>query len=76
MSRFGRFLKTAAKWGGILALIYIGSLFLTGLDFETRTGWLLFGLVMAISYVDGSLKDRISMLEYRVDELSRRLNGY
>lgn len=76
MKKFGRFVGNTAKWIGILAAVYLGSLFLSGLDFETRIGWFLAGLAMSIAYVDGSLKDRISMLEYRVDELNRRLNEH
>lgn len=76
MRRTGRFLKSAAKWLGILAAIYLGSTFLTELPFESRMGWFLGGLAMAIAYVDGSLKERIANLEYQVSELNRRLNGY
>lgn len=70
-----RFLKTAGKWALILGALYIGSLFISGLDFETRIGWFIFGLAMAIGYVDGSQKDRMAALEYRVKELEYRLDG-
>lgn len=76
MKRLGGFLKSAAKWGGILLLGLIGWNYLTGLDFESRMGWIIFAFAMALAYVDGSLKDRIRNLEYRVDQLNKQLNGH
>jgi len=71
-----RFIKTAAKWAGILLLLGVGGAYLGELDFQTRTGWFIGGLALGLAYVDGSLKDRISMLEARVDQLNRQLNGF
>lgn len=70
-----RFLKSALKWGVILAGIYAGSLLVSGMDFESRTGWFFFGIALAVAYVDGSLKDRISSLEYKIEQMDRQLNG-
>ena len=76
MKRVGSAIKLVGKWAIILGAIYAGMTLLSGLDFETRIGWFLTALAMAIAYVDGTQKDRIATLEYRVDELSRRINGY
>ena len=70
-----RYFKLVGKWTGILALLYIAFVALPGVDFQTRIGWFIAGLAMAIAYVDGSLKDRISNLEHQIDELNRRWNG-
>lgn len=69
------FLKTAGKWTAILGCIYIASLLFSGLDFETRTGWIIFGLAMAVAYVDGTQKDRMAALEARIAELEYQLRG-
>jgi len=76
MKRAWSFTKSIGKWLLILAAIYIGSTLISGVDFETRMGWFLAALALAIAYVDGTQKERISTLEYRVDELVRRINGY
>lgn len=75
MAKIGSFLKLALKWGAILAGFYIVATLFSGLDFESRTGWILFGLAMGIAYVDGSHKDRIADLEFRVRSMERRLFG-
>jgi hypothetical protein len=75
MNKFGRFLKLSLKWLTIGAAIYVGTNLFNGLDFEARTGWLLFPLAMAIAYVDSTQKDRISNLEYRIEALEHRQNG-
>lgn len=69
------FLKSAGKLAAILGGFYIVSLVLSGLDFETRVGWLLFGLGMAVAYVDGTQKDRMAALEARISELEYQLRG-
>ena len=76
MHRLGRFLKLSLKWLAIAVAIYVGANFFNGLDFEARTGWFLFGLAMAIAYVDGTQKDRISDLEIRISRLERRQSGF
>jgi hypothetical protein len=38
-------------------------------------GWFLGALAMAIAYVDGTQKDRIASLEFRVGELTRCIGG-
>ena len=75
MKALWSFTKLAAKWALILGVIYSGSTMFSGLDFETRIGWFLAGLAMAIAYVDGSHKDRIASLEYRVDQMARRIGN-
>lgn len=70
-----RLLKTACKWASILGVIYAGSLILSGLAFETRIVWYLVGLGLSIAYMDGTQKDRISDLQFRISELERQLNG-
>jgi hypothetical protein len=76
MKQIRSVIKLVSKWAIILGAIYIGMTLLSGLDFEARMGWFLAALAMAIAYVDGTQKERIATLEYRVDELSRRINGY
>lgn len=76
MQKIGRFFKSALKWGAILGGIYLVATLFQGFDFETRAGWFLFGLSMAVAYVDGSHKDRIAALEWRIEELERELLGY
>jgi hypothetical protein len=76
MKQIGSVIKLVGKWSIILGAIYIGTTLFSGLDFETRTGWFLGALAMAIAYVDGTQKDRIASLEFRVDELTRRIGGY
>lgn len=75
MKSFWSFLKQAGKWALILGAIYIVTTLFSGFDFETRVGWLLAALGMAIAYVDGTQKDRIANLEYRINELSRRIDN-
>ena len=75
MGKIGRFFKFAAKWAAIAVAIYVASTLFSGLDFETRLFLMLFGLGMAIAYVDGKQKDRIANLEYRVREIERRQTG-
>jgi hypothetical protein len=70
-----RFLKSAGKWLLILGGVWLVTLYLSGVDFETRTGWYLFALAMGIAYLDGTQKDKIAALEYRIKELERRLDG-
>jgi hypothetical protein len=70
------FLKAALKWAFIIGAAIVGTTLLQGVAFETRMIVFLVGLGMAIAYVDGSHKDRISMLEYRIDELEQKLLGY
>jgi hypothetical protein len=74
MNKFGRFLKLSLKWLAISVAIYIGANLFNGLPFEARTGWVLFPLSMAFAYVDGTQKDRISNLEYRIETLEHRQN--
>jgi len=70
------FFKSALKWGSFCLCAYLIGVFLSDLPFESRIGWYLAGLAMAIAYVESSHKDRIADLEYRVDELNRRVRGY
>lgn len=70
------FLKGTLKWGGLLLAAYVGGQLLDGISSETKLFWIVAGLALAVAYVDGSLKDRISDLEYRVNDLSRRLSRY
>lgn len=76
MKRVGSIIKLVGKWSIILGAIYIGATMFSGFDFETRTGWFIGALAMAIAYLDGTQKDRIASLEFRVDELTRRFEGY
>lgn len=76
MKKIWSVVKLVGKWSLILSAIYVGTTFFSDLDFETRTGWFLGALALAIAYVDGTQKDRIASLEFRVDELSRRIGGY
>ncbi|MDB6148179.1 MAG: hypothetical protein JWO45_1843 [Spartobacteria bacterium] len=74
MKQVWSIVKLAAKWSIILGAIYVATTFFSGLDFESRTGLFLAALAMAIAYVDGNQKDRIANLEFRVDELTRRID--
>lgn len=76
LARFWSFLKSAGKWTAILGAIYVASLIFNGLDFENRIGWLIFGIAMAVAYLDGRQKDRISDLENRIAELEYRLSRW
>ena len=65
-------IKLIGKWGAILGAIYIGTTMLSDLDFETRVGWFLGALALAVAYVDGTQKDRIADLEFRIAALEHR----
>jgi hypothetical protein len=54
--------KLTVKWAMIHGGIFGGASFSSGLDFETRAGWMLFALDMRVAYVDGALKNRIRAL--------------
>ena len=69
------FLKSLAKWSAIFLAVYVGSNLFFGLELETRFGLLIGGLGLAIAYVDGTQKDRISNLELRISRLERRESG-
>lgn len=70
-----RYLKSALKWGGIFGGLYVFAQLFSGLDFETRTGWLIFGLGMVVAYADGTAKDRATDLETRIERLERQIYG-
>jgi hypothetical protein len=76
MKRIGRVFWILGKWSLILGAIYIGTTLFNDMNFESRTGWFLSALAMAIAYVDGTQKERIANLEFRVQELARRIDGY
>lgn len=73
MKGIKNFLKFTAKWTAIAVAIYVASTLFSGLDFETRLFLMLFGLGMAIAYVNGRQKDRISDLEMRISCLERQM---
>lgn len=70
------FLKTAGKWTLIMVGFALLASWLGDLPFESRVNLFLFGLGFAIAYTEGSLRDRIKSLEYRVDEQDRRLRRH
>jgi hypothetical protein len=76
MKQVGSVIKIVGKWSIILGAIYIGTTLLSGVDRETRTGWFFGAFAMAIGYVYITQKDRITNLEFRVDELTRRMGGH
>lgn len=76
MKRIGGAFWIVFKWALILGAIYIGTTLFNDMSFESRTGWFLVALAMAIAYVDGTQKERIANLEFRVQELARRIDGY
>lgn len=67
------FLKSLAKWSAIFLALYVGSNIFSGLELETRVGVLLGVLGLAIAYVDGTQKGRISDLELRISRLERNI---
>lgn len=69
------FLKAAGKWTLIMGCFAILGSWIGDLPFESRTNLFLMGLAFAIAYTEGTLKERIATLEYRVDEHRDRLNG-
>lgn len=69
------YVKGAAKWLGIAAGFYVIGLLLADVTFETKVFLMFAGLAMAVAYLDGTFKDRIADLEYKVDRLRRQLNG-
>lgn len=74
--RVRRFFRGLGKWTLILGGLWVFGTWMNSLEPESRIWAILWVMGMAIAYLDGSHKDRIQQLEWRVDDLSRRLNGY
>src|SRR5690606_11779921 len=54
---------------GALAVVW----FFDGAEWR-KTDWLFIALGLAISYLDGTAKDKYAEYEYRLDDLERRLS--
>lgn len=65
----------ALKWTAIFGGIYVVALLASDLSFEKRAGavFLLFGLAMI--YMDGTQRDRMTALESRIADLERQSTG-
>ena len=62
--------KTILMWVLILSAGAIGFFG----EFEIPLGWYIAALAIAIVFIDGTYKDKISDLEFRIDDLNERLN--
>lgn len=70
------FLLSALKWITIGCAAWIAWQWSSGQSSETLLTIGLVVVAFSVSYVEGSLKDRIEVLEYRVNDLSQKLNHY
>lgn len=61
------YVRSVFKWMFFVAAGTGIGLYANALQFETRTNCVLVALGLAIAFVEGSLKDRIEMLEYRLN---------
>ena len=76
MSKIWRGIKFCLKWLAIMVTIYIAATIFSGLEPGTKVFLALMGLAMSVAYLDNSFKERISDLEFRIEELERRLGRY
>lgn len=63
--------KSVLKWGSIMLGAYFATTFLQGTPLEDRILYMFIFFAFLIAYIDGSTKDKIQALEWRVDEISR-----
>ena len=75
MKKLWRGIKFCLKWLAIMVGVYAAATYISGMDTGTRTFLALMALAMSIAYIDGTHKDRISDLEFRISELERQRYG-